>query len=56
MTVELPSAFAVSQMQEEARPGAMPAAGGEVAHGRFALGVRLRAGLLRNGGQAPAAA
>jgi outer membrane protein OmpA-like peptidoglycan-associated protein len=54
MTVELPSAFAVSQMQEEVfRPGAMPAAGGYISHGRFALGLRLRAGLLRNGGQAP---
>jgi outer membrane protein OmpA-like peptidoglycan-associated protein len=54
MTVELPSAFAVSQMQEQVfRPGAMPAVGGYLTHGRFAVGVRLRAGVLRSGGQAP---
>jgi outer membrane protein OmpA-like peptidoglycan-associated protein len=50
MTVELPTAIAVSQVQEQVfRPGAMPAVGGYVTHGRFALGARLRAGILRSG-------
>jgi outer membrane protein OmpA-like peptidoglycan-associated protein len=50
MTVELPTAIAVSQVQEQVfRPGAMPAVGGYLTHGRFAFGARLRAGILRSG-------
>jgi outer membrane protein OmpA-like peptidoglycan-associated protein len=50
MTAELPTAIAVSQVQEQVfRPGAMPAVGGYLSHGRFALGARLRAGILRAG-------
>jgi outer membrane protein OmpA-like peptidoglycan-associated protein len=50
MTAELPTAIAVSQVQEQVfRPGAMPAVGGYLAHGRFAVGARFRAGILRAG-------
>ena len=54
MTVELPTAVAVSSMQEEVfRPGAMPAAGAYLSRGRFAVGARLRAGILRAGSAPP---
>jgi outer membrane protein OmpA-like peptidoglycan-associated protein len=50
LTAELPAATAVSAVQEQAfRPGAMPALGAYVTSGHFALGARLRAGILRNG-------
>ena len=50
MTVELPTAVAVSSVQEEVfRPGAMPAVGAYISRGHFALGARLRAGILRDG-------
>ena len=50
MTAELPTAVAVSSVQEEVfRPGAMPAVGGYIARGHFAVGARLRAGILRSG-------
>jgi outer membrane protein OmpA-like peptidoglycan-associated protein len=50
ITAETPAAFAVSDAQEGAfRPGLMPALGAYADRGRLALGVRLRAGLLRNG-------
>ena len=50
MTAELPTAVAVSSMQNQAfRAGAMPAVGGYVSSGRFAIGARLRAGILRDG-------
>lgn len=50
MTAELPTAVAVSSVQEDVfRPGAMPAVGAYVARGHFALGARLRAGVLRSG-------
>ena len=50
MTAEIPASVAVSAMQEQAfRPGAMPAVGAYVSFGRFAIGARLRAGVLRDG-------
>jgi outer membrane protein OmpA-like peptidoglycan-associated protein len=50
MTVELPTAVAVSSVQEDVfRPGAMPAVGAYIARGHFAFGARLRAGILRSG-------
>ena len=51
MSAELPTAVAVSDMQEQAfRAGAMPAVGGYLSlDSHFALGLRLRAGVLRNG-------
>lgn len=51
MTAELPSAVAVSEQQSDAfRAGAMPAVGGYQQLGKhFALGMRVRAGVLRNG-------
>jgi outer membrane protein OmpA-like peptidoglycan-associated protein len=50
MTAELPTAVAVSSVQEEVfRPGAMPAVGAYIARGHFALGARLRAVILRDG-------
>jgi outer membrane protein OmpA-like peptidoglycan-associated protein len=54
LTAELPAAAAVSGMQEQAfRAGAMPAAGAYLDSGRFAFGVRLRAGVLRDGSAPP---
>ena len=51
MSAELPTAVAVSDMQEQTfRAGAMPAVGGYLTLGdHFALGMRVRAGVLRNG-------
>jgi outer membrane protein OmpA-like peptidoglycan-associated protein len=51
LSAELPTAVAVSDMQEQTfRAGAMPAVGGYLALGdHFALGMRVRAGVLRNG-------
>ena len=51
MSAELPTAVAVSDMQQQAfRAGAMPAVGGYLSlDSHFALGLRLRAGVLRNG-------
>jgi outer membrane protein OmpA-like peptidoglycan-associated protein len=49
-SLEIPSAFAVSSMQESAfRPGAMPAIGEYAVLGALAVGIRLRAGALRDG-------
>ncbi|MEO6777432.1 MAG: OmpA family protein [Kofleriaceae bacterium] len=55
MTAELPTAVAVSDVQEQAfRPGAMPAVGGYVELTRhFAIGIRGRAGVLRDRVKAP---
>lgn len=51
MSAELPTAVAVSDMQEQTfRAGAMPAVGGYLSLGdHVALGMRVRAGVLRNG-------
>jgi outer membrane protein OmpA-like peptidoglycan-associated protein len=51
MSAELPTAVAVSDMQEQTfRAGAMPAVGGYLTlDEHFALGLRVRAGVLRNG-------
>lgn len=50
MSAELPTAVAVSDVQEQAfRPGAMPALGAYLSLGsHFAVGVRGRAGVLRD--------
>ncbi|MEO8550586.1 MAG: OmpA family protein [Kofleriaceae bacterium] len=50
MSAELPTAVAVSDVQEQAfRPGAMPAVGAYLSLGsHFAIGVRGRAGVLRD--------
>jgi len=50
MSAELPTAVAVSDVQEQAfRPGAMPAVGAYLSLGsHFAVGVRGRAGVLRD--------
>ena len=55
MSAELPTAVAVSDVQEQAfRPGAMPAVGGYVQLStHFAVGVRGRAGVLRDRLKAP---
>jgi len=55
MSAELPTAVAVSDMQEQVfRPGAMPAVGGYVQLStHFAVGVRARAGVLRDRLKAP---
>ncbi|MEP6860386.1 MAG: OmpA family protein [Deltaproteobacteria bacterium] len=55
MSAELPTAVAVSDVQEQAfRPGAMPAVGGYVQLStHFAVGVRARAGVLRDRLKAP---
>ena len=50
LTAEVPAAAAVSGPQEQAfRAGAMPALGAYLGDGAFAFGVRLRAGILRDG-------
>jgi outer membrane protein OmpA-like peptidoglycan-associated protein len=51
MSAELPTAVAVSDMQEQTfRAGAMPAVGGYLSLGdHVAVGVRVRVGALRNG-------
>src|SRR4051812_27047354 len=51
MSAELPTAVAVSDVQEQTfRAGAMPAVGGYLSLGEhFSLGMRARAGVLRNG-------
>ncbi len=50
MVAEAPAAVAVSDAQQGLfRPGMMPAVGAYADNGRLALGVRLRAGVLRNG-------
>lgn len=51
MSAELPTAVAVSDMQEQTfRAGAMPAVGGYLSLGdHVAVGLRLRVGALRNG-------
>jgi outer membrane protein OmpA-like peptidoglycan-associated protein len=51
MSAELPTAVAVSDMQEQTfRAGAMPALGGYLSLGdHVAIGVRVRIGALRNG-------
>lgn len=50
MSAELPTAVAVSDVQEQAfRPGAMPAVGAYLSLGsHFAVGIRGRAGVLRD--------
>jgi outer membrane protein OmpA-like peptidoglycan-associated protein len=55
MSAELPTAVAVSDVQEQVfRPGAMPAVGGYVQLStHFAVGVRARAGVLRDRLKAP---
>ncbi|MFT3694217.1 MAG: OmpA family protein [Kofleriaceae bacterium] len=55
MSAEIPSAVAVSEQQNDVfRAGAMPAVGGYQQLGQhFALGMRVRAGVLRNGTTAP---
>lgn len=55
MSAELPTAVAVSDVQEQVfRPGAMPAVGGYVqVSTHFAIGVRARAGVLRDRLKAP---
>lgn len=48
--VEAPAAIAVSDVQDSVfRPGVMPALGVYADNGRLALGLRVRAGVLRNG-------
>ncbi|MEO8698394.1 MAG: OmpA family protein [Kofleriaceae bacterium] len=55
IVAEAPAAMAVSDAQEGIfRPGLMPAFGVYADNGRLALGLRVRAGVLRNG-PAPAA-
>jgi outer membrane protein OmpA-like peptidoglycan-associated protein len=50
VTAEAPAALAVSDAQEGVfRPGVMPAIGAYADRGALALGVRLRAGILRDG-------
>ena len=50
VTADLPAAAAVSGPQEQVfRAGAMPAVGAYIGSARLALGVRLRAGFLRDG-------
>jgi outer membrane protein OmpA-like peptidoglycan-associated protein len=50
LVAETPAAMALSDAQEGAfRPGLMPAVGAYADNGRFALGARLRLGMLRNG-------
>ena len=50
LVAETPAAMAVSDAQQGAfRPGLMPAVGAYADNGRFALGARLRLGMLRNG-------
>jgi outer membrane protein OmpA-like peptidoglycan-associated protein len=50
LTAEAPAAIAVSDAQEGVfRPGAMPAVGVYASNERIALGLRMRAGILRNG-------
>ncbi len=50
MVAEAPAAVAVSDAQAGVfRPGAMPAVGAYAVAGRYALGLRMRAGVLRNG-------
>jgi outer membrane protein OmpA-like peptidoglycan-associated protein len=50
LVAEAPAAIAVSDAQSGVfRPGAMPAVGAYADNGWFALGARLRAGVLRNG-------
>lgn len=50
LVVEAPAALAVSEAQSGVfRTGVMPALGLYTEHGAFALGARLRAGVLRNG-------
>src|SRR3569832_1352985 len=55
MSAELPTAVAVSDVQEQVfRPGAMPAVGGYLQlSSHFAVGVRARAGVLRDRLKAP---
>lgn len=55
MSAELPTAVAVSDVQEQVfRPGAMPAVGGYLQLStHFAVGVRARAGVLRDRLKAP---
>lgn len=50
LVAEAPAAIAVSDAQAGVfRPGAMPALGAYADNGWFAIGARLRAGVLRNG-------
>ena len=50
LVAETPAAMALSDAQEGAfRPGLMPAVGAYADNGRFAVGARLRLGMLRNG-------
>ena len=50
LVAETPAAMALSDAQDGAfRPGLMPAVGAYADNGRFALGARLRLGVLRNG-------
>src|SRR5689334_2260056 len=50
LVAEAPAAIAVSDAQSGVfRPGAMPAVGAYADNGWFAIGARLRAGVLRNG-------
>lgn len=50
LVIEAPAALAVSEPQAKVfRAGVMPAIGVYADNGTFALGVRLRAGVLRNG-------
>jgi outer membrane protein OmpA-like peptidoglycan-associated protein len=50
LVAEAPAALAVSDAQDGVfRPGAMPAVGIYADNQRFALGLRMRAGVLRNG-------
>jgi outer membrane protein OmpA-like peptidoglycan-associated protein len=50
LVAEAPAAIAVSDAQAGVfRPGAMPAIGAYADNGWFALGIRLRAGVLRDG-------
>jgi outer membrane protein OmpA-like peptidoglycan-associated protein len=50
VSLEAPAAFPVSGMQDDLfRPGVMPALGAYAAEGFFAVGLRVRAGVLRDG-------
>ena len=52
VVAEAPAAMAISEAQEGVfRPGAMPALGGYLDFGYLAVGLRLRAGVLRDGPQ-----